>query len=245
VLEISHMDVSYGDLQALWDVSMTIEQGKIATLVGSNGAGKSTLMYCVSGLIKHKTGSIRFEGMRLDAMPTHRRVEHGICMVPEGRRLFPQMTVLENLEVGASIAKARKVRFDTLNWIYDLFPILRERKKQRAGTLSGGEQQMLAIGRVLMSQPKLLLIDEMSLGLSPLLVQEISRVIKEINQGRKLTILLVEQDVQLALSLADWGYIIENGRIVGEGKAGELLCSEQVRQAYLGMELPGRVEYTG
>ncbi len=245
MLEISHMDVSYGDLQALWDVSMTIEEGKIAALVGSNGAGKSTLMYSVSGLIKHKTGSIRFEGMRLDRMPAHQRVELGICMVPEGRRLFPQMTVLENLEVGASITKARKVRFDTLNWIYELFPILRERKKQRAGTLSGGEQQMLAIGRVLMSQPKLLLIDEMSLGLSPLLVQEISRVIKEINQARKLTILLVEQDVQLALSLADWGYIIENGRIVGEGKAEELLCSEQVREAYLGMELPGRVEYTG
>ncbi len=240
MLEISHMDVSYGDLQALWDVSMTIEEGKIATLVGSNGAGKSTLMYSVSGLIKQKTGSIRFEGMRLDRMPAHQRVEHGICMVPEGRRLFPQMTVLENLEVGASIAKAREVRFDTLNWIYELFPILRERKKQRAGTLSGGEQQMLAIGRVLMSQPRLLLIDEMSLGLSPLLVQEISRVIKEINQARKLTILLVEQDVQLALSLADWGYIIENGRIVGEGKAGELLCSEQVREAYLGMELPGK-----
>jgi branched-chain amino acid transport system ATP-binding protein len=158
-------------------------------------------------------------------------------MIPEGRRLFPQMTVLEHLEVGASIRKAKKVRFDTLHWIYGLFPILRERKKQRAGTLSGGEQQMLAIGRGLMSQPKLLLMDEMSLGLSPLLVQEISRVIKEINKARKLTILLVEQDVQLALSLADQGYIVENGRIVGQGKAEELLCSEQVKEAYLGMGL--------
>jgi branched-chain amino acid transport system ATP-binding protein len=241
VLEISHIDVFYGDLQALWDVSMTIDEGKIVTLVGSNGAGKSTLMLSISGLIKHKTGSIRFEGIRLDRLPSYRRVEQGISMVPEGRRLFPQMTVLENLEVGASIKAARKVRLDTLNWICELFPILRERKKQRAGTLSGGEQQMLAIGRVLMSRPRLLLIDEMSLGLSPLLVQEISRVIKDINKSRKLTILLVEQDVQLALSLADWGYIIENGRIVGQGEARELLCSEEVKEAYLGMGLAGKV----
>ncbi|MGD0915096.1 MAG: ABC transporter ATP-binding protein [Thermodesulfobacteriota bacterium] len=241
MLEISHIDVFYGDLQALWDVSMTIDEGKIVTLVGSNGAGKSTLMLSISGLIKHKTGSIRFEGIRLDRLPSYRRVEQGISMVPEGRRLFPQMTVLENLEVGASIKAARKVRLDTLNWICELFPILRERKKQRAGTLSGGEQQMLAIGRVLMSRPRLLLIDEMSLGLSPLLVQEISRVIKDINKSRKLTILLVEQDVQLALSLADWGYIIENGRIVGQGEARELLCSEEVKEAYLGMGLAGKV----
>ncbi len=229
------MDVFYGDLQALWDVSITIDEGKIVTLVGSNGAGKSSLMYAVSGLIKHRTGSIRFEGIRLDRMPAHQRVEQGICMVPEGRRLFPKMTVLENLEVGASIRKARKIRFETLNWIYELFPILSERKKQRAGTLSGGEQQMLAFGRVLMSQPRLLLIDEMSLGLSPLVVQEISRVITDINKSRKLTILLVEQDVQLALSLADLGYIIENGRIVGQGKAKELLFSEQIKEAYLGV----------
>jgi branched-chain amino acid transport system ATP-binding protein len=229
------MDVFYGDLQALWDVSITIDEGKIVTLVGSNGAGKSSLMYAVSGLIKHRSGSIRFEGLRLDRMPAHQRVEQGICMVPEGRRLFPKMTVLENLEVGASIRKARKVRFETLNWIYELFPILSERRKQRAGTLSGGEQQMLAFGRVLMSQPRLLLIDEMSLGLSPLVVQEISRVITDINKSRKVSILLVEQDVQLALSLADRGYIIENGRIVGQGKAKELLFSEEIKEAYLGV----------
>lgn len=235
MLEISHMDVFYGDLQALWDVSITIDEGKIVTLVGSNGAGKSSLMYAVSGLIKHRSGSIRFEGLRLDRMPAHQRVEQGICMVPEGRRLFPKMTVLENLEVGASIRKARKVRFETLNWIYELFPILSERRKQRAGTLSGGEQQMLAFGRVLMSQPRLLLIDEMSLGLSPLVVQEISRVITDINKSRKVSILLVEQDVQLALSLADRGYIIENGRIVGQGKAKELLFSEEIKEAYLGV----------
>jgi len=242
VLEINRIDVFYGDLQALWDVSIAIDEGKIVALIGSNGAGKSTLMLSISGLIRPKTGSIRFEGIRLDELPAHRRVEQGISMVPEGRRLFSQMTVLENLEVGASIRAARKARFDTLNWVYELFPILRERMQQRAGTLSGGEQQMLAIGRVLMSQPRLLLIDEMSLGLSPLLVQEISTVIKNINQSRKLTILLVEQDVQLALSLADRGYIIENGRVVGQGEAGELLCSEQVKEAYLGMGLPGKVK---
>jgi len=242
VLEINRIDVFYGDLQALWDVSIAIDEGKIVALIGSNGAGKSTLMLSISGLIRPKTGTIRFEGIRLDELPAHRRVEQGISMVPEGRRLFSQMTVLENLEVGASVRTARKARFDTLKWIYGLFPVLSERKKQRAGTLSGGEQQMLAIGRVLMSQPRLLLIDEMSLGLSPLLVQEISTVIKNINESRKLTILLVEQDVQLALSLADRGYIIENGRVVGQGEAGELLCSEQVREAYLGMGLPGKVK---
>jgi branched-chain amino acid transport system ATP-binding protein len=242
VLEINHIDVFYGDLQALWDVSIAIDEGRIVALVGSNGAGKSTLMLSISGLIKPKTGSVCFEGIRLDKLPAHRRVEQGISMVPEGRRLFSQMTVLENLEVGASVRTARKARFDTLEWIYGIFPVLSERKKQRAGTLSGGEQQMLAIGRVLMSQPRLLLIDEMSLGLSPLLVQEISRVLKDINKLRKLTILLVEQDVQLALSLADRGYIIENGRVVGEGDAKDLLCSEQVKDAYLGMGLAGKLD---
>jgi branched-chain amino acid transport system ATP-binding protein len=234
VLEISHIDVSYGDLQALWDVSMTIEEGKIATLVGSNGAGKSTLMYSVSGLIKHKTGSIRFEGMRLDRMPAHQRVEQGICMVPEGRRLFPQMTVLENLEVGASITKARRVRFDTLNWIYELFPILRERKKQRAGTLSGGEQQMLAIGRGLMSKPKLMMFDEPSLGLAPILVRNIFNVIRRIRE-EGLTVLIVEQNVKQTLSIADRAYVLENGRIVLHGTGESLLVDEHVKTAYLGV----------
>jgi branched-chain amino acid transport system ATP-binding protein len=156
-------------------------------------------------------------------------------MVPEGRRLFPSMNVLENLEVGASSKEARKIRNSALAWVYEVFPVLKERARQEAGTLSGGEQQMLAIGRALMSNPKLLLIDEMSLGLGPIVVQDLSRIIKEINRSRKLTIFLVEQDVQLALSLADKGFIIENGRIVGRGNCSELLCDDQVKQAYLGI----------
>ena len=234
MLEISHIDVYYGDLQALWDISLTIEEGEIVTLIGSNGAGKSTIMKTISGLLKPKTGSISFEGTCLDKLPAHRIVELGICMVPEGRRLFPQMTVLENLEVGASIREAKKVRSDTLGWIYELFPILRERAKQKAGTLSGGEQQMLAIGRAIMSQPRLLLIDEMSLGLSPLLVEEISRVLKDINKSKKLTIFLVEQDVNMALAMADRGYIVENGHIQDQGDARALLRSERIKEAYLG-----------
>jgi len=234
MLEISHIDVYYGDLQALWDISLTIEEGEIVTLIGSNGAGKSTIMKTVSGLLKPKTGSISFKGTRLDKLPAHQIVELGICMVPEGRRLFPQMTVLENLEVGASIREAKKVRYDTLSWIYELFPILSERAKQKAGTLSGGEQQMLAIGRALMSQPRLLLIDEMSLGLSPLLVEEISQALKDINKSKKLTIFLVEQDVNVALSMADRGYIVENGSIQDQGDARALLRSERIKEAYLG-----------
>jgi len=234
MLEISHIDVYYGDLQALWDISLTIGEGEIVTLIGSNGAGKSTIMKTISGLLKPKTGSISFEGTRLDKLPAHQIVGLGICMIPEGRRLFPQMTVLENLEVGASIREAKKARYDTLSWIYELFPILRERAKQKAGTLSGGEQQMLAIGRALMSQPRLLLIDEMSLGLSPLLADEISQVLKDINRSKKLTIFLVEQDVNMALSMADRGYIVENGHIQDQGGARALLRSERIKEAYLG-----------
>jgi branched-chain amino acid transport system ATP-binding protein len=240
MLEISHVDVYYGDLQALWDVSLTIGDGEIVTLVGSNGAGKSTILKTISGLLKPKTGSISFEGIRLDKLPAHRIAELGISMVPEGRRLFPQMSVLENLEMGASIRVARKVRHNTIGWIYELFPVLRQRAKQEASTLSGGEQQMLAIGRALMSQPRLLMIDEMSLGLSPLLVQEISRVIKDINKSREITIFLVEQDVNIALSMADRGYIVENGRIQSQGTARALLGSERIKEAYLGISPAGK-----
>lgn len=235
MLEISQLDVFYGDLQALWDVSIAVGDGKIVALVGSNGAGKSTVMKAITGLLKPKSGKILFRGTRIDRLPPHRIVESGICMVPEGRRLFPGMNVQENLEVGASPASARKIRSNTIAWIYEVFPVLKERARQQAGTLSGGEQQMVAIGRALMSNPRLLMIDEMSLGLSPIVVQGLSKIIKEINQSKKLTILLVEQDVQLALSIADQGYIIENGRIVGQGQCSDLLCDEQVKEAYLGI----------
>jgi len=233
VLEISNLDVYYGDLQALWGISLSVEDGSVVTLVGSNGAGKSTLMQAITGLIRPKAGSITFDGLRLDKLPAHRIVKSGVCMVPEGRRLFPRMTIIENLEVGASTA--RKARQETLGWVYEVFPILEARSGQQAGTLSGGEQQMLAIGRALMSRPKLLLVDEMSLGLSPLATQSIAQAIKGLNESRGLAILLVEQDVQLALSLAHKGYIIENGRMVGQGDARDLLCSEEIKEAYLGM----------
>ena len=237
MLEISNLDVYYGDLQALWGISLSVDDGSVVTLVGSNGAGKSTLMQAITGLLRPKAGSITFDGVRLDKLPAHRIVKSGVCMVPEGRRLFPRMTILENLEVGASTA--RKARQETLGWVYEVFPILEARSRQQAGTLSGGEQQMLAIGRALMSRPKLLLVDEMSLGLSPLATQSIAQVIKGLNESRRLTILLVEQDVQLALSLANKGYVIENGRIVGQGDAKDLLCSEEIKEAYLGMGKAG------
>jgi branched-chain amino acid transport system ATP-binding protein len=235
MLDITRLDVFYGDLQALWDISFKIDEGKIVTLVGSNGSGKSTIMKAITGQLKPKAGTIIFNNKHIENLPSHRIVENGICMVPEGRRLFPAMNVQENLEVGASTKTARKTKNSTIAWVYEIFPVLQERARQQAGTLSGGEQQMLAIGRALMSNPKMLLIDEMSLGLSPIVVQDISRILREINQTKKLTILLVEQDVHLALSLADEAYIIENGHIVGQGKSSDLLCNDQVKEAYLGI----------
>jgi branched-chain amino acid transport system ATP-binding protein len=235
MLEIHQIDVFHGDLQALWDVSLLVEENKITTLIGSNGSGKSTTLIAVSGLLKPTRGTISFKGERLDKLPAHRIVELGISMVPEGRRLFPEMTVKDNLEMGATTKRARSSKNETMKWIYDIFPILRDRYTQRADTLSGGEQQMLAIGRALMSQPELLLVDELSLGLAPVVVLKISRILKSINETRGIGIFLVEQNVPMALELADKGYIIENGRIVGEGNAKALLESEQVKEAYLGM----------
>jgi len=194
MLEIDQIDVFYGDLQALWNVVLTVRDGEIAALVGSNGAGKSTLLKTICGLLRPTRGSIRFNGLQLDKTPAHQIVELGICMVHEGRRLFPEMSVLENLEMGAFNAKVRKKKNETIAWVYEIFPRLKDRRSQTAGTLSGGEQQMLAIGRALMSQPKLLLIDEVSLGLAPLLVQHIYDVVKEINRSRQITIFLVEQN---------------------------------------------------
>ncbi len=234
MLEIQRIDVYYGDLQALWDVSLTVRGGEIAALVGSNGAGKSTLLKTICGLLKPNRGSIRFQGLHLDKTPAHQIVGLGICMVHEGRRLFPEMTVLENLEMGAFCAKARRRKKETIAWVYEIFPRLRDRKIQIAGTLSGGEQQMLAIGRALMSEPKLLLMDEVSLGLAPLLVQHIYAVVKEINRARQITIFLVEQNVRLALEVASSGYIIETGRIIRHDQTDLLLSSDHVKEAYLG-----------
>ena len=235
MLETEEIDVYYGDLQALWGVSVRVSEGEIVTLVGPNGAGKSTFLKSLSGLLRPKKGRIRFNGIRLDRVPAHEIVRMGICMVPEGRRIWPEMSVLENLEVGAYHGAARRMKNETLEWIYAIFPALRGRARQSAGTLSGGEQQMLAIGRALMSQPRILLIDEMSFGLSPLLMQEFTKVIRELNKSTRITILLVEQNVQMALALANRGYILENGRVANHGHAQELLNSDEVRTAYLGM----------
>lgn len=235
MLEITGIDVFHGDLQAVWDVSLSIEGKGITTLIGSNGSGKSTVLSTIAGLLKPVKGSITFDGVRIDTMPAHKIVETGIAMVPEGRRLFREMTVLDNLEMGAITKRARQKKNETMAWVLDVFPILKERARQRADTLSGGEQQMLAIGRSLMSQPRLLLVDELSLGLAPVVVQKISHILDEINKTRGIGIFLVEQNVVMALELADTGHIIENGCIVGSGKASELLASDQVRQAYLGM----------
>jgi branched-chain amino acid transport system ATP-binding protein len=235
MLEIHGIDVFYGDLQALWGVSLNVQQAEIVSLVGPNGAGKSTLMKTVSGLLRPATGSIIFDGIQLDKVPAYEIVEMGICMVPEGGRLFSSMSVLENLELGAFNIEARKERFEALERVYEIFPVIKTRKNQMAGTLSGGEQQMLAIGRALMSQPKLLLLDEVSLGLAPLMVQSIFQVIRMINDSKQISILLVEQNVRMALELGSRGYIIETGRIVGHDEAQRLLESEKVKKAYLGL----------
>jgi branched-chain amino acid transport system ATP-binding protein len=235
MLEINAIDVYYGDLQALWDVSLNVQHGEIVSLIGPNGAGKSTLMKTVSGLLRPATGSIRFDNLHIHKEPAHRIVELGICAVPEGARLFSEMSVLENLELGAFNSTARKVKDESVQRIYEIFPVLKARRSQMAGTLSGGEQQMLAIGRALMSQPKLLLLDEISLGLAPLLVRSIFETVRIINSTKQITILVVEQNVRMALELAERGYVIETGRIVGHDQANRLLESENIKKAYLGL----------
>jgi branched-chain amino acid transport system ATP-binding protein len=234
MLEINQINVFYGDLQALWNVSLTVRAREIAALVGSNGAGKSTLLKAICGLLKLTNGTIRFNGLHIDKTPAYQIVQLGICLVHEGRRLFPEMSVLENLEMGAFNRKARKKGDETIAWVYDIFPRLKDRRNQTAGTLSGGEQQMLAIGRALMSQPSLLLMDEVSLGLAPILVRHIYNVVKDINRSKQITIFLVEQNVRLALEVADRGYIIETGSIVGHDQANLLLNSDHIKESYLG-----------
>ena len=233
MLEIKDLHVSYGGIQALRGVSLNVPDGKIVTLIGANGAGKSTLMRTISGLVKAQSGSILWNGQELLGKPIDQIVASGIAMSPEGRRVFADLTVLENLKIGAYLRKDKAETEKDLEWVYSLFPRLKERRKQLAGTMSGGEQQMLAMGRALMSNASMLMLDEPSMGLSPLLVQEIFDIIQNIHK-EGMTILLVEQNAQMALSVADRAYVLETGRVVMDGTGAELLTNERVRSAYLG-----------
>lgn len=233
MLQVKEIHVYYGAIQALKGVSIEVEQGSIVTLIGANGAGKTSTLKSISGLLKPRQGSIRFQDREISRLVPEKIVELGISQVPEGRRVFPGLTVLENLEMGAYLRKDKKEIQKDLSEIFDRFPRLQERRKQLAGTLSGGEQQMLAIGRALMARPKLMLMDEPSMGLAPLLVKEIFEIIKEINE-KGTTILLIEQNANMALSIADRAYVIETGEIVLQGSADELLRSQEVKKAYLG-----------
>jgi branched-chain amino acid transport system ATP-binding protein len=233
VLRIENLDFSYGDLQVLWDLSLEVKQGEIVTVLGANGAGKSTTLKNVSRLVRPTRGSIQFEGNDLGKLESHQVVELGVVQVPEGRRIFPEMTVLENLRMGSFIKSTRPDRQRNIERAFTLFPRLAERQKQLGGTLSGGEQQMLAIGRGLMTNPRLLLLDEPSLGLSPLFVKNIFEIIKEINK-QGTTILLVEQNVFQSLRISHRAYVIETGRVVLSGTGEELLGNEHVKKAFLG-----------
>jgi len=233
MLKVENINAYYGDLQALWGVSLQVDEGELVALVGPNGAGKTTTLKVITGLLKLGSGKVDFMGSDISKETAHKIVAKGISQVPEGGRVFAGMTVLENLELGAFVPEARKLKDQTLKWVFSIFPRLAERQSQQAGTLSGGERQMLAIGRALMSKPKLLFLDEPSFGLAPILVQQMFRMIEEINK-QGVTVLLVEQNVRAALELAQRAYVIENGRIVGEGKGDDLLSFESIRSAYLG-----------
>jgi branched-chain amino acid transport system ATP-binding protein len=234
VLRVKGIEVFYGDLQALRDVSLSVDEKEVVTIVGSNGAGKSTTLMTLSGILHPKSGQIYFQEKPIHHSPSSRIVEMGIVQIPEGRQLFPTLTVIENLEMGAQFPRAKTVRKKTMGWVLQLFPRLQERKNQLAGTLSGGEQQMLAIGRGLMSLPELLMLDEPSLGLSPILVKTIFKIIREINQ-QGTTILLVEQNVFHSLTLSHRGYVLENGSIVMSGSGQDLLRNQHIRRSYLGL----------
>jgi len=234
MLKVKGIEVYYGDLQALRGVSLEVNQGEIVSIIGSNGAGKSTTLMTISGVLKPKRGGIQLDRDFIHQYSASKIVSLGIVQIPEGRQLFPTLTVVENLEMGSQFPKARKMRQETMAWVFKLFPRLEERRNQLAGTLSGGEQQMLAIGRGLMSRPALLMLDEPSLGLSPILVKAIFDIIKEINQ-QGTTILLVEQNVFHSLNLSRRGYVLENGSIVLSGTGQELLRDQHIRQSYLGL----------
>ena len=232
ILKVDNINVYYGAIHAIKGISFEVNEGEIVTLIGANGAGKSTILKTVAGLLSSRTGSIEFMGEKLGAIPAHKIVTKGLALVPEGRQIFLQMTVEENLEMGAFTQKNAGIDAD-LESVYEQFPRLRERKKQIAGTLSGGEQQMLAMGRALMSHPKLLMLDEPSMGLAPILVEQIFDIIRQLHKNGT-TILLVEQNAQMALSVADRAYVLETGKITLSGTGKELAESDEVRKAYLG-----------
>ena len=234
MLRVQDLEVKYGDFQALWGVSLEVREGEVVCLLGPNGAGKSTLISAVSGLIKPHKGRIEFRGERIDGLPTHEIVTRGLSQVMEQRRLFPYLSVEKNLVLGSFQKQARVQRAQSLEWVFELFPILRERRNQLAYSLSGGEQQMAAIARGLMSRPKFLMVDEPFLGLAPIVVQTILNIIRRIN-GEGVTVLFIEQNVQLALGASHRGYLLESGHLVAGGAAQELLESEMVRKVYLGI----------
>jgi branched-chain amino acid transport system ATP-binding protein len=234
MLKVNKIDVAYGDVQVLWDVTFEVKEREILVLVGANGAGKSTTLRTISGLLRPSKGNIEFKGTRLDQIPDYKIIECGIAHVPEGRRLFPEMSVEENLIMGSLKPQAKAKRQGTMKWVFELFPILEERRKQQARTLSGGEQQMCAVGRGLMALPQLMLFDEPSLGLAPILVQDIFHIVERINQ-EGVTVLLVEQNVKQTLSICNRAYVLENGRIVLTGTGRELLTNPHVKEAYLGI----------
>lgn len=233
MLEVKDLEVSYGVIKAIKGISFEVNQGEVIALIGANGAGKTTILHTVTGLIPQTAGSITFEGKDITRLPGHKIVYLGMAHVPEGRRVFAQLTVYQNLRLGAYSRKDKKEFDETLEMVYRKFPRLEERKNQMAGTLSGGEQQMLAMGRALMSHPRIILMDEPSMGLSPIFVEEIFNIIKEISAGGT-TVLLVEQNAKKALSIANRAYVLETGQIALEGKADDLLHNESVRKAYLG-----------
>jgi len=233
MLKIENLHVSYGGIRALRGISLEVPDGKIVTLIGANGAGKSTMLRTITGLVKAESGSIQWNGQELLGQTVDKITGEGIAMAPEGRRVFSDMTVLENLKIGAYLRRDKAEIEKDIRWVYSLFPRLEERNWQLAGTLSGGEQQMLAVGRALMSRPKLMMMDEPSLGLAPLVVQDIFSIIREINQ-QGVTILLIEQNANMALKTADLAYVLETGNITLFGTGAELLANEKVKEAYLG-----------
>ena len=233
MLEVKNLDVHYGVIQGVRDVSFEVNQGEVVSLIGANGAGKTSILRTISGLVRPSNGTITFEGQEIQKTPAQKIVASGLSQVPEGRHVFPGLSVLENLEMGAFLRKNREENAQNLKHVFQRFPRLEERKTQDAATLSGGEQQMLAMGRALMSQPKLLLLDEPSMGLAPIFIQEIFEIIKDI-QKQGTTVLLIEQNANMALSIADRGYVLETGKVILSGTGKELLASDEVRKAYLG-----------